>query len=139
MTNVMADVASDPVKELVLRFLLSYGGIAGGVAFLIEGLKVMFKAFVSGREPALTILLSFALGAAAKALMPGTYGASTLNAWGLHLLILTFVAVGAATFHDKFISVLTSFLPKKPPSTGGGDVAGDDPHKEETKTGGGSK
>lgn len=137
--NAMADGSSDPVKEVVLRFLLSYGGIAGGVAFLVEGLKAMFKPFVAGREPIITILLSFGLGAAAKGLMPAVYGPATLNAWGLHLLILTFVAVGAATFHDKFISVLGSFIPKKPPSTSGVGGADKDSSKEETKTGGGSR
>jgi hypothetical protein len=114
------DVASDPVKELVLRFLLSYGGIAGGVSFLTEGLKMMFKSFFEGRENIFVILFSFILGGAAKGLMPGVYGPNTMNSWGLHVLILVFVAVGAAAFHDKFLSVLTSFIPKKPLSTGGG-------------------
>jgi hypothetical protein len=115
-----ADGASDPVKELVLKFLLSYGGIAGGVSFLVEGLKTVWKDWTSGREPVLVIVLSFGLGTAAKGLLPSVYGPSTMNAWGLHLLILTFVAVGAAAFHDKFLSVLTSFIPKKtPPSDDG--------------------
>ena len=119
MTNLMADGPNDPVKELVLKFLLSYGGIAGGVSFLVEGLKTMFKDWVSGREPMLVILLAFFLGSMAKALLPGVYGPSTLNAWGLHELILVFVAVGAAAFHDKFLSVLSSFIPKKQPPAGG--------------------
>jgi len=112
------DKAGDPVKELVLRFLLSYGGIAGGVSFLVEGLKAMFKDRISGREPVLVILLAFALGSAAKALLP-VYGPNTLNSWGLHELILIFVAVGAAAFHDGFLSVLMKFVPKKQPPAGG--------------------
>jgi hypothetical protein len=111
----MAAEGSDPVKELVLRFLLSYAGIAGGVSFLVEGLKGLFKDKVAEREPVLVIILAFVLGAAAKWLMPDVYGPNTVNAWGLHLLILIFVAVGAAAFHDKFLSVLTSFFPKKSP------------------------
>lgn len=106
----LADAQSDPVKELVMKFLLSYGGIAGGVSFLVEGLKGMFKNFVSGRENVLVIVFTFVLGSAAKLLMPGVYGASTAAAWGLHELILIFVAVGAAAFHDKFLSVLTGFF-----------------------------
>ncbi len=109
----MTDGPNDPVKELVLKFLLSYGGLAAGVSFLVEGLKAMFKNFIVGRENILVIILSFTLGAAAKALLPGVYGAMTVNAWGLHLLILTFVAVGSAAFHDNFLSILTSFFPKK--------------------------
>jgi hypothetical protein len=119
MLAMLDDKANDPVKELVLRFLLSYGGIVGGVSFLVEGLKMMFKDKVDGREPLLVIVLAFLLGSAAKALIPGVYGPSTLNAWGLHELILVFVAVGAAAFHDKFLSVLTSFIPKKQPPAGG--------------------
>lgn len=120
-TAALADEKSDPVKELVLRFLLSYGGIAGGVSFLVEGLKAMFPSKVSGREPVLVIVLAFVLGSAAKCLLQDVYGPNTANAWGLHELILVFVAVGAAAFHDKFLSVLTSFVPKKQPPTDGGD------------------
>lgn len=120
MAMVLADEKSDPVKELVLKFLLSYGGIAAGVSFLVEGLKAMFKGLVDGREPILVIVLSFALGAVAKLLSPDVFGSKTSTGWGLHLMILTFVAVGAAAFHDKFLSVLTSLLPKK----SSGDSAG---------------
>ncbi len=123
MLGALTDGPNDPVKELVLRFLLSYGGIAAGVSFLVEGLKTMFKAAFLGRENIFVILFSFGLGAAAKGLLPSVYGPSTVNAWGLHLLILVFVAVGSAAFHDKFLSVLQQFLPKKPPSTGGGGGA----------------
>lgn len=122
MMAALVDEKSDPVKELVLRFLLSYGGIAGGVSFLVEGLKAMFKSKVDGREPVLVILLAFVLGSAAKGLIPDVYGPNTVKAWGLHELILVFVAVGAAAFHDKFLSVLTSFIPKKKaPEEGAGD------------------
>ncbi|MDD5305485.1 MAG: hypothetical protein PHS14_20485 [Elusimicrobia bacterium] len=119
------DAAADPVKEVVLKFLLSYGGIAGGVSFLVEGLKLMFKNWVSGREPLLVIVLAYTLGALAKWIMADTYGPATSKAWALHMLILTFVAVGAAAFHDKFLSVLASFIPKKsPPTSGGGNDPG---------------
>jgi CDP-diglyceride synthetase len=113
MMAALADEKTDPIKELVLKFLLSYGGIAGGVSFLVEGLKTMFKKFVDGREPLLVILLTFAMGSAAKFLSPDVFGPKTTTGWGLHLLILVFVAVGAAAFHDKFLSVLTGLLPKK--------------------------
>ncbi len=114
----LADEKTDPVKELVLRFLLSYGGLAGGVSFLVEGLKGLFKDKVTGNEPVLVIVLTFILGSSAKALFPAVYGPNTMTAWGLHELILVFVAVGAAAFHDKFLSVLTSFVPKKTPPAG---------------------
>jgi hypothetical protein len=119
MLSPLTDGPNDPVKELVLKFLLSYGGIAGGVSFLVEGLKTVWKDWVSGRENLLVILLSFVLGSAAKALLPDVYGPSTVSAWGLHELILVFVAVGAAAFHDGFLSTLVRFLPKKQPPDGG--------------------
>lgn len=124
LREAMMDGANDPVKELVLKFLLSYGGLVGGVSFLLEGLKMLFKNFVSGREPILVIVLSFFLGASAKLLMVDVYGPNTRTAWGLHLLILVFVAVGAAAFHDKFLAVLTSFMPGKPPGGSGGSLSG---------------
>lgn len=128
---MLGDAPNDPVKELILRFLLSYGGIAGGVSFLVEALKRMFASFVTGRENLLVIILSFVVGSASKALMPGTYGPNTLDSWGLHELILIFVAVGAAAFHDGFLSTLSSFLPKKPPSTGGGGGADPGPGNQQ--------
>ncbi len=124
---MLGDAPNDPVKELILRFLLSYGGIAGGVSFLVEGLKRMFSSFVDGRENLLVIILSFVVGSASKALMPGTYGPNTLNSWGLHEMILVFVAVGAAAFHDGFLSVLASAFPKKSSDTNrkdGGPTSG---------------
>lgn len=110
---LVGDDPADPVKEIVLRFLLSYGGIATGVSFLVEGLKGLFKSKVDGKEPIIVIALSFIIGLAAKGLVPDVYGPNTPKAWALHGLILIFVAIGAAAFHDKFLSVLTSFLPKK--------------------------
>ncbi len=132
----MIDATSDPVKELVLKFLLSYGGIAGGVSFLVEGLKAMFKGWVTGREPLLVIVLAFILGSAAKALLPDVYGPKTLSAWGLHELILVFVAVGAAAFHDKFLSVISSFVPKKDSGAG---VSEDKPEPPTGSNGPGEK
>lgn len=119
MAALMADEKTDPIKDLVLKFLLSYGGIATGVSFLVEGMKALFKGKVDGREPAIVIVLSFVMGSAAKLLSPDVFGPNTASAWGLHELILVFVAIGAATFHDKFLSVLTGFLPKKQPPDGG--------------------
>lgn len=108
------DVMSDPVREMVVKFLLTYLGITAGVSFLVEGLKQIFKR-LQGKEPILVILLSFVIGTAAKALIPNHYGPNTLKAWGFHELILVFVAIGSAAFHDKFLSVLQGMFPWKKP------------------------
>lgn len=130
MVTFLTDEKTDPVKELVLKFLLSYAGIAAGVSFLTEGLKGMFKSFVDGREPIIVIILTFVMGSAAKLLSPDVFGPKTATGWGLHELILVFVAVGSAAFHDKFLSVLTSFMPKKDSGgagTGGANQGGTTP------------
>ena len=122
----------DAVKDLVLQFLASYGGIALGVAFLVGGVKWMAKDWAKAKAPGLAILFTFALGSAAKVLMPETYGSSTFKTWTLHIVVLVFVAILAAGFHDKFLNIvkgkLGTIIPggveppadEKPPSTGGG-------------------
>lgn len=100
------DPKSDPVKESVLGFLASYGGLAMGVTFLISGLKALWKSFIKGKEPVVCIVLSYIVGTVAKLVTP-VYGADTFKDWALHLLILAFVAVGAAAFHDNFVNAIT--------------------------------
>jgi len=107
------ELKEDPIKSIVLKFLLSYGGLAAGVSFLVEGLKTAFKK-LSGYENGLVLALTLALGAVAKYLMPSVYGGPTAKDWTMHMLVLVFVAIGAAAFHDKFLSVMLDFLKKKP-------------------------
>lgn len=106
MIALLQDAKSDPIKESVLNFLASYGGLAMGVTFLISGLKALWKTFIEGKEPIICIVLSYIVGTAAKLVTPA-YGPDTFKAWALHLLILAFVAVGAAAFHDSFVNAIT--------------------------------
>jgi hypothetical protein len=99
---LMEDAKKDVILELVMTFLASYVGLAGGVSLLIELLKMLWKDWMKPKAPALCIVFTFALGAAAKVLMPEIYGLNTLKSWTLHAVILVFVAVLAAVFHDKF-------------------------------------
>lgn len=105
--------AADPVKDAVLGFTASYVGVAMGVTFLVSGVKALFKGWADGKEGYLTVVLSYGLGVVAK-LVTDFYGDSSVKAWALHLLVLAFVAVGAAAFHDKFLNILQ----------GKGDLAG---------------
>jgi len=109
LSFVLEDKA-DPIKELVLQFLASYLGIVAGVAFLVSGFKWAMKKLVEGREPFWAIGLTFVLGTLAKLTMPGVYGANTVQAWGLHEVILLFAAVGAQQFHDKIMNPLMGKL-----------------------------
>jgi hypothetical protein len=126
------EAKKDVILELVMTFLASYAGLAGGVSLLVELLKMLWKDWVKPKAPALTIVLAFVLGALAKALMPEMYGPGTFKAWTLHFVILVFVAVLAAVFHDKFWNSVKSKLgglipggaeepapePQKPPEGG---------------------
>lgn len=124
------DAKKDVILDLVLQFMASYVGIALGVTLLVELLKLFAKDWAKPKAPVLTILFTFILGPAAKCLMPEVYGAHTFKAWTLHIIVLMFVAVIAAAFHDKFWNVvkgkLGAIIPggvdqdDKPPSTGGG-------------------
>lgn len=109
----LAAAAADPVKDVVSGFLVSYADLAAGVTFLISGLKTLWKDWVVNKEPVLAITLSYLLGIAAKT-ATDFYGEHTFKAWTIHLVILAFVAVGAAAFHDSFVNAITG---KKSPST----------------------
>lgn len=110
----------DAVKDTVLGLLATYGGLAVLVTFLVSGVKALWKAWAENKEGFLTIILSYGLGVAAK-LATEFYGPNTVKAWALHLLLLAFVAVGSAAFHDSFLNVLQG--KKKPPASGGGGGA----------------
>jgi len=124
----MEDAKKDVILEMVMTFLASYVGLAGGVSLLIELLKMLWKDWVKPKAPALCIVFTFGLGAVAKALMPEVYGANTLKSWTLHAVILIFVAALAAVFHDRLWNVVKGKL--------GGIVPGlpsDDPDKPSKK------
>jgi len=120
----------DAIKEMVLGFLASYVGMALGVSLLVELLKMLAKEWVKARAPQLTIIFTFIFGGAAKWLLTDVYGPNTYKSWVTHFLILVFVAVLAAVFHDKFWNAIKGKLggiipglgtdeeEKPPPSTG---------------------
>lgn len=119
----------DAIKEMVLGFLASYVGMALGISLLIELLKMLWKDWIKPRTPQLTIICTFIFGAASKWLLPDVYGPNTYKSWVTHFLILVFVAVLAAVFHDKFWNAIKGKLggiipglgteeEKPPPSTG---------------------
>lgn len=126
----------DTIKELVLGFLASYAGMALGISLLVELLKMIWSEWLKPRTPQLTIIFTFIFGGAAKWLLPDVYGPNTYKSWTMHFLILVFVAVIAAVFHDKFWNAIKGKLggiipgldaedkPPKPPGEAGGGASG---------------
>jgi len=102
-------VKVDPVRQLVVELLVSYGGIAGGAALLSEGLKGIFKGMV-GKENRWTFLLTFLLGMPAKYVFPTAYGPTHLRAWVFHAIVLLFVGVGATGVRDSLVRKLSGFF-----------------------------
>ena len=136
MLAAMTLQEKDTIKELVLGFLASYVGMALGVSLLVELLKMLAKDWIKPRAPQLTIIFTFIFGGAAKWLLPDVYGPNTYKSWTTHFLILVFVAVLAAVFHDKFwnaikgklggiIPGLTSDEEEKPPPSTGSEAGGE--------------
>ena len=111
----LALAADDPVKDTVLGLLATYGGLAALVTFLVSGVKALWKGWAESKEGYLTVVLSYGLGIAAK-LATDFYGPGSVKSWALHLLLLAFVAVGAATLHDKFLNVLQGKATSPPPT-----------------------
>ena len=88
-----------PFKE---SDLLSFGGLALIIPMMVGGLKKLWPAWISGKEPALAFLLAYALGFAAKLTMKAV---AFPNVSWLGLVVgLFFVALGAAAVHDTFIN-----------------------------------
>jgi CDP-diglyceride synthetase len=104
------EAKKDVILEMVMTFLASYAGLAGGVSLLVELLKMLWRDWVKPKAPALSIVLTFVLGALAKVLMPDIYGPGNFKSWTLHFVILVFVAVLAAVFHDRFWNVIKGKL-----------------------------
>ena len=105
----LTDETTDPIRQLVVELLVSYGGIAGGAAILSEGLKSIFKRMV-GHENYVTFLLTFVLGLPAKYLFPNSYGPMHMRAWVFHLMVLLFVGVAAAAMRERLLQKMTGFF-----------------------------
>lgn len=92
-----------PFKEADLA---SFAGLALIVPLAIGALKKLFPSWISGKEPMLAFVLSYAFGVTAKLTIPGAFGGVGWFTLGLGLL---FVAVAAAGVHDTIVNkILTS-------------------------------
>jgi hypothetical protein len=99
----------DPIKQLVLELLVSYGGIAAGAAILSEGFSKIFPKVV-GKENRWTFILTFVLGLPAKYLFPTVYGHDGTRSWVFHSVVLLFVAVSAAVMRERLVQKFAGFF-----------------------------
>ena len=105
--NLMALAAGDPMRDIVVQMLASYGGLSVAVALLVGGIKRLWPVWIDKKEAAIAVLATFVLGTLAKVALPVVYGLHTLESWGLHCICLLFVAVGAKGLHDGVVNPFT--------------------------------
>lgn len=108
--------------------LLSFAGLAIVVPAVVGGLKTFAPKLVAGREPLATLVITYALGIAAKFAAPEVAfgGQKGMLGWLVILVGLFFSALGAGQVHDTFINkVLTSKGDPRPPSPDTGPPASD--------------
>lgn len=106
MTQLLALIGDDVIRDAVVKALASYTGLAGLVVVLVEGVKRLWPAWADAKEPMIAFFLTYLLGIAAKLSMPSIYGGNDLGSWGLHLVVLLVVAIGAKNLHDGLINPL---------------------------------
>jgi hypothetical protein len=88
-----------PFKE---QDLYSFGGLAIVVPLLVGGLKTFLAKWVTGKEPAVALILTYIIGLAAKFSAPKT--AFPGSSWLGLIVGLFFVALAAQLVHDKFVN-----------------------------------
>ena len=113
--NELSIVIDDPARDAVLTLLASYGGLSVAVSLLVSGLKSLWKQWINGKEPVLSVILTVLLGMIAKFLVPAVYGSNSVSSWALHMVILAFVAIGAGAFHDYVTNAVQSGKAGKAP------------------------
>ena len=104
-----------PFKE---SDLWSFGGLAVVIPMLMSGIKYFLPKLVDGREPLIVLLMTYALGFAAKFTMK-TVAFTGVSPLGL-VVGLFFVALAAAQVHDTFINKILKGGTSTTPPPGGG-------------------
>lgn len=87
-----------PFKE---SDLASFGGLILVVPMLVGALKSLFPGWVSGREPMLCVILTYAAGISAKLVIPGAFGGVGWLTLAAGLLLS---AVASMNVHDDLIN-----------------------------------
>lgn len=102
----------------------TYFGLSAAVVGVIGMLKMLFPAWIDGKEPHLGLALSYILGISTKLFIPGMY--KDVN-WVIFLLSLLVVAAGAKFGHDHLLNEIIKGKASDdatPPAVGVGGVAG---------------
>lgn len=102
----------------------TYFGLSAAVVSIIGLLKMLFPAWIDGKEPHLGLAVSYILGISTKLFVPGMY--KDVN-WVIFLLSLLVVAAGAKFGHDHLLNEIikgkTDTAPAAAPDAGAGAAA----------------
>ena len=79
----------------------TYVGLSAAVVGVVGLLKMLFPAWIEGKEPHLSLAFSYVLGISTKLFIPGMY--KDVN-WVIFLLSLLVVAAGAKFGHDHLLN-----------------------------------
>jgi hypothetical protein len=79
----------------------TYFGLMAAVMAVVGALKSFFPKWIDGKEPTVSLALSYILGISTKLFIPGAY--KSVN-WIIFLLTLLVVAAGAKFGHDHLIN-----------------------------------
>jgi len=79
----------------------TYVGLSAAVVGVVGLLKMLFPAWIEGKEPHLGLAFSYILGISTKLFVPGMY--KDVN-WVIFLLSLLAVAAGAKFGHDHLLN-----------------------------------
>lgn len=80
----------------------SYTGISLIVMGMIGALKRLFRTWIDRKEPMLALMLTMAIGIAAK--VGGYFPGNDLKSWLNHIIALLIAAAGAGIGHDYLIN-----------------------------------
>lgn len=78
----------------------TYFGLAAAVVAVVGALKKLFPVWIDGKEPHISLAMSYILGISAKLFLPNAY--KDVH-WVLFLLTLLVVAAGAKFGHDHIV------------------------------------
>ena len=115
--------------------LMTYSGVAAAVVMLVFGLKVFFPDFTKGREPLLSLFLTYALGLASKLTIKDAF--ATVH-WLVFLVTLFGVALSAKVLYDHSKDILGGIFGLKAGDKGTARRDGGPPPQQGTPIGGGT-
>jgi hypothetical protein len=104
--------------------VLSFTGLIALIPFLLEGFKSLLKTMISGREPWVCMILTYAIGVPVKLVTPNAYnGLTGPMGWIVTIVGLFLCGVAAMQVHDNVLAKMFGWrddVLSKPSAPGGG-------------------